>query len=324
MTVKFHTSAFLAASLIAYGGTALAQSYPSKTITLVVPAAPGGATDIFGRTIARELELRLKRSVIVANNSGAGGIIGTESVARAPADGHTLLLGYQGVITVSPVLQSKIGYDPEKDFMPISLLARLTFVLSVHPSVKASSVAEFVALAKSAPGKLNYGSAGVGTTSHLTMELFKHETGADIVHVAFRGSGPASILLLAGGLSASFENIATALPRIRAGELRALGVAGPERSALAPDIPTVAEGGVKGFDVTSWFGILVPMATPREPVDRLTEALANIMRTPEFRKRLMDMGLEPMGTDAGTFRAQISNELVKWRRIVKEANIQPQ
>ncbi len=316
--------AVVMAALMISGGHAAAQSYPARTVSLVVPSAPGGATDIFGRMIARELELRFKRPVIVTNNAGAGGLIGTESVARAAADGHTLLLGYQGVITVNPVLHAKISYDPEKDFTPVSLLARLTFVLSVHPSVKAGSVAEFIALAKSVPGKLNYGSAGAGTTSHLAMELFKYEAGVDIVHVPFKGSGPASNLLLAGGLSASFENIATALPRIRSGELRGLGVAGPERTPLAPDIPTVAEGGVKGYDVTSWFGILVPSGTAREPLDRLTEALADSMRNAEFRKRMTDMGLEPMNTSSEVFRSQISAELAKWRRVVKQAGISAQ
>jgi len=314
----------VAAGLATGPSASVAQAYPSKTVSLVVPAAPGGATDIFGRMIAREMESRLKRAVIVSNYAGAGGLIGTESAARAPADGHTLLLGYQGVITVNPVLHSKISYDPEKDFTPVSLLARLTFVLSVHPSVKANSVAEFIALAKSAPGKLNYGSAGAGTTSHLAMELFKHEAGVDIVHVPFKGSGPASNLLLAGGLSASFENIATALPRIRSGELRGLGVAGPIRSSLAPDIPTVAEGGVKGYDVTSWFGILIPSGTPREPLDRLTEVLAETMRNAEFRKRMTDMGLEPMSSSSDAFRAQISNELAKWKRVVRDAKITTQ
>ena len=308
---------------IAMSAGALAQ-YPTKPITMVVPVAAGGATDVVGRIIARELETRLKRPVIVTNNAGAGGIIGTDSVARAAPDGYTLLFAYPGVVTVVPALQPQLPYDPEKSLMPVNLLARTTFVLSVHPGVKASNLREFIALAKAEPGKLNYGSGGIGTTSHLAMELFKYEAGVNIVHVPFKGAGPASNLLLAGGLSASFENIATALPRFRNGELRSLGVSSPERSPLAPDIPTVSEAGVKGFEVVSWFGVMLPAGTAREAFDRISEALSSAIRTPELRKRLTDMGLEPVGTDAETFRAQIASEIVKWRRVVKEANITAQ
>jgi len=312
----------LIAATSAFSLNAMAQ-YPTKPITMVVPSAAGGATDVVGRIIYREMELRLKRPVIVANNAGAGGIIGTESVARATRDGYTLLFAYPGVITVAPALQPKLAYDPEKNLMPLSLLARTSFVLSVHPSVKANSTSEFIALAKASPDKLNYGSAGVGTTSHLAMELFKHEAGLDIVHVAFKGSGPASALLLSGGLSASFENIATALPRIRNGELRGLAVSGLQRSPLASDIPTVAESGLKDYEVISWFGVMAPAGTAREAHERISEALASTMKAPEVRKRLSDMGVEPVGTDAETFRRQIAMEIVKWRRVVKEAGIRP-
>lgn len=315
--------AVVCASAVVICTGALAQ-YPTKPITMVVPVAAGGATDVVGRIVAREMEARLKRPVIVTNNAGAGGIIGTDSVARAAPDGYTLLFAYPGVVTVVPALQPQLPYDPEKSLMPVNLLARTTFVLSVHPSVRAGNLREFVLLAKAEPGKLNYGSGGVGTTSHLAMELFKYEAGVDIVHVPFKGAGPASNLLLAGGLSASFENIATALPRFRNGELRSLGVSSPERSPLAPDIPTVSEAGVKGFEVVSWFGVMLPAGTAREAFDRISETLSSAMRTPEFRKRLTDMGLEPVGTDAETFRAQIASEIVKWRRVVKEAKITAQ
>lgn len=315
--------AVVCASAVVICASASAQ-YPTKPITMVVPVAAGGATDVVGRIVAREMETRLKRPVIVTNNAGAGGIIGTDSVARAAPDGYTLLFAYPGVVTVVPALQPQLPYDPEKSLMPVNLLARTTFVLSVHPSVRASNLREFIVLAKAEPGKLNYGSGGVGTTSHLAMELFKYEAGVDIVHVPFKGAGPASNLLLAGGLSASFENIATALPRFRNGELRSLGVSSPERSPLAPDIPTVSEAGVKGFEVVSWFGVMLPAGTAREAFDRISETLSSAMRTSELRKRLTDMGLEPVGTDAETFRAQIASEIVKWRRVVKEAKITAQ
>ena len=313
-----------AAALVAGMSPQAAAQFPSRPLTLVVPAAPGGATDVVARIVAREMDSRLNRPVLVTNNAGAGGIIGTESVVRAAPDGHTLLFAYPGVITVSPALQPSLSYDPEKQLMPVNLLARTSFVLSVHPGVKAANLREFIALAKSAPGKLNYGSAGVGTTSHLAMELFKYEAGVDIVHVAFKGAGPASNLLLAGGLSASFENIATALPRIRNGELRGLGVSSAERSPLASDIPSVSEAGVKGFEVISWFGVMLPAGTPREPFDRLTEALSSARASADFRRRLSDMGVEPVGTSAEAFRSQISREILKWRRVVKEAKISTQ
>ena len=298
--------------------------FPAKPMNMVVPSAPGGATDVIGRIVAREMELRLKRPVLVVNNAGAGGLIGTESVARAAPDGYTMLFAYPGVITVSPALQPKLAYDPEKNLSPVHLIARTAFILSVHPSVKAMTLGEFIALAKAQPGKLNYGSAGVGTTSHLAMELLKFEAGIDIVHVAFKGSGPASALLLGGGLSASFENLATALPRIRNGELRGLAVSSPERSALAPDIPTVSEAGAKGYEVTSWFGVMLPAGTAKEVFDRIADTLSVTMRSPEFRKRLTDIGVEPVGAEAEAFRKQIASEIVKWRRIVKEANISTQ
>jgi len=307
--------------LLCLSGTLAHAQFPARPMTLVVPTAPGGATDVIGRIVAREMELRLKHAVVVVNNAGAGGIIGTASVAKAAPDGYTMLFAYPGVITVSPALQPKLAYDPERNLAPVNLIARTSFILSVHPSVRAATLGEFIALAKAQPGKLNYGSAGVGTTSHLAMELLKFETGIDIVHVPFKGAGPASALLLSGGLSASFENIATALPRIRNGDLRGLAVSGPERSALAPDIPTAAEAGVPGYEVTSWFGVMLPAGVPKAAFDRIAETLSNAMRVPEFRKRLAGIGVEPVGAEADAFRKQITAEIVKWRRIVKEANI---
>ncbi len=318
--MKYAVRAALCVAASAIGTGVMAQ-FPTRPITMVVPVAAGGATDVVGRIFARELEARFKRPVIVSNNAGAGGIIGTDSVARAAPDGYTMLFAYPGVVTVVPALQPQLPYDPEKSLMPVNLLARTTFVLSVHPSVKAGNLREFIALAKAEPGKLNYGSGGIGTTSHLAMELFKYEAGVNIEHVPFKGAGPASSLLLAGGLSASFENIATALPRFRNGELRSLGVSSPERSPLAPDIPTVSEAGVKGFEVVSWFGIMLPAGTAKEAFDRIAEALTLSIRTPELRRRLTEMGLEPVGTDAESFRLQIASEIRKWRRVVKEANI---
>ena len=306
-------------ALMISGGHAAAQSYPARTVSLVVPSAPGGATDIFGRMIARELELRFKRPVIVTNNAGAGGLIGTESVARAAADGHTLLLGYQGVITVNPVLHAKISYDPEKDFTPVSILARLTFVLSVHPSVKANSVKELIALAKTQPGKLTFASAGIGAPPHLAGELLKTMAGIDIVHVPYKGTGPAIADLVGGQVTMMFSDALAAVPQIKAGKLRGLAVSSPRRFAFAPDLPTVAESGVPGFSAVGWTGLLAPAGTQRAVVHKLNAEIVRVLPLPDVREKLAGNGSEFGKNTPEEFSTFIKDEIAKWGKVVKES-----
>ena len=315
---RFLIAVVMAAVMIS-GGHPAAQSYPARTVSLVVPSAPGGATDIFGRMIARELELRFKRPVIVTNNAGAGGLIGTESVARAAADGHTLLLGYQGVITVNPVLHAKISYDPEKDFTPVSILARLTFVLSVHPSVKANSVKELIALAKTQPGKLTFASAGIGAPPHLAGELLKTMAGIDIVHVPYKGTGPAIADLVGGQVTMMFSDALAAVPQIKAGKLRGLAVSSPRRFAFAPDLPTVAESGVPGFSAVGWTGLLAPAGTQRAVVHKLNAEIVRVLPLPDVREKLAGNGSEFGKNTPEEFSTFIKDEIAKWGKVVKES-----
>jgi tripartite-type tricarboxylate transporter receptor subunit TctC len=305
----------------ALSSQAFAQPYPNKPIRMIVPFSPGGATDIVARIYAQALQTRVGQSVIVENRVGGNGIIGTDAVARAPADGYTLLFSYPGAITVNPALYEKLSYDPVKDFLPVALLVKYSFILSVNPNVPAKTVKEFIDLAKAQPGKLLYGSAGIGSTAHLTMELFRRDAGVDITHVPFKGSSQIVTELMAGRITASFENTATALTNIRAGTVRALGVSGKERSPLAPEIPTVAEGGLPGYDVTGWYGILVAAGTPSDIVNKLASEFVAITKDPLINKDLLDKGMEPVGTGPDGLKALIADELPKWARLVKEAGI---
>ena len=311
--------------IASFSCVAQTASFPSKPINIVVPTPPGGTADILARLVARQFEVQFNSPAIVTNISGGSGMIATQNVVRAAADGHTLLVGHPGILTVNPVLQPKVSYDPEKDLMPLAILTRASYVLCVHPGVKAANLMEFIALAKSVPGKLNYGTSGLGTTSHLTMELFKREAGLDIVHVPFNGAAPATQNLIAGVLTASFENLATLVPRLKSGQLRALAVASSARVPLLPDVPTIAEAGLKSWGgVSSWLGLVLPAGTPKEPFEKLAQNLATNMHNEDFQKRLMQAGFEPSWADAAAFRALIREELGKWGRLVKETNLKPE
>jgi tripartite-type tricarboxylate transporter receptor subunit TctC len=307
-------------SLLGASFAALAQAYPSKPVHLIVPFPPGGPTDITGRTIAEKLQQRLGQPVIVDNRPGAGSIIGTDLAAKSPADGYTLLLGSNS-IALQPLLQAKLPYDPQKDLTPVILAVRIPNVLVVHPSVPAKTVAEFIALAKAKPGTINYASVGNATGPHLFAELFRSLTGAQMVHVPYKGTAPAVNDLLGGQVQALFDSLATALPNIRAGKLRALGVTSLSRSKSAPDIPTLDEAGASGYEATGWFGVLVPAGTPPEIVARLNGEIGAILRLPDVEERFLKFGAESSGGSPADFARFIKSEQDKWGRIIRDAGI---
>ena len=305
----------------AFGATA--QPYPSKPLRFIVPVAAGGLTDILTRLLATRLQERLGQSVVVDNRTGAGGIIGMEGAAKSPADGYTILMSYIGVAAVNPSLYKDLPYDTLRDFAPVSLVASFPMVLAVHPDVPAKTTKEFIDLAKARPGTLLYGSAGNATTSHLAMELFRREAGIDVSHVPYKGAAPALNDLMGGRLAAVFDSLTLIMPQAKAGRVRALGIASRERSKLAPEIPTISEAGVKDFEVTGWYGVLVPAATPRSAVERLEGEFNAIVREPAMRDQMLQRGIEPIGEGAGRFGQLLKSEIEKWRRVVQESKLKP-
>ena len=298
-----------------------AQSWPERPIRLFVPIAPGGLTDTLARLLATRLSARLGHSVVVENRAGAGGIVGMEAAARSPADGHNLVLVYQGVASVNPVLHRTLPYDTLRDFSAIALVATFPIVLAVRAEGGATSVADFVARARARPGGVAYGSAGNATTSHLAMELFRQQAGIELLHVPFRGEAPAIQELVAGRVEAVFGTLTVAAPLIQGGQVRALGIATRERSRLAPDMPTVAEGGLPGFAMGGWYGVLAPTGTPAPIRTRLERELAAILQEPETQARLTQLGCEPAFAPSDAATAWIRNETETWRRVVAAAGI---
>ena len=311
------SSASIALAFALAGGAALAQPYPSQPIKLIVPFTPGGTTDILARTVGQKLGEALKQPVIVENKPGAGGNIGADAVAKAKPDGYTLVMGTIGTQAINASLYAKMPYDAARDFAPITLVAIVPNMLVVHPSVAAKSVAELVQLAKSKPGELNFASSSTGGSPHLSGEMFKQMTGANIVHVPYKGSAPAVTDLLGGQVSMMFDNMPSVLPHVKAGKLRALGVTSARRSPAAPDIPTIAESGVPGYEVDSWFGILAPAGTPKEIVAKLNAEIVKILQRPEVRERLAEQGAVPVGDTPDQFAEHIRRETAKWARVVK-------
>jgi tripartite-type tricarboxylate transporter receptor subunit TctC len=306
---------------LALAGPAKAQDYPSKPIRLVVPFAAGGATDVLARLVGERLTASLGQQVVVDNRPGAGGNIGSDIVARAEPDGYTILMGAVGTHAINPSLYPKMPYDPVKDFAPVTLVASVPNVLVVNPEVPAKSVEELIDLAKAKPGELNFASSGNGTSIHLSGELFKAMTGTDIVHVPYKGSGPAVTDLLGGQVQMMFDNMPSSLPHVKAGKLRALGVTSAKRSPALPEVPTIAEAGVPGYDATSWFGILAPAGTPEPVVTRLQGAIVQALGEPEMRQRMADLGAEPVGDTPAEFGQFIAAEIAKWAKVVNDAGV---
>lgn len=314
---------FLAAAACAVvAHTAVAQPYPSKPVRIVVPFPAGGTTDIVARLVGSELQKMWGQPVVIENRGGAGGNIGTDVVAKSPADGYTLLMGTVGTHAINLPLYTqgggKLPYDPIKDFTPITLVAAVPNVMVVPASLPVSSVKEFIALAKSKPGQLNMASSGNGTSIHLSGELFKSLTKTYMVHLPYRGSAPAIQDLIAGNTQVMFDNLPSALPHIRSGRLKALAVTSLERAPALPNVPTIEEAAeLKGFDATSWFGLLAPAGTPREIVTKVHQDVVKVLSTPEMRERFIGQGAQPVGNTPEQFAAFIRSEIDKWTQVVK-------
>jgi tripartite-type tricarboxylate transporter receptor subunit TctC len=297
-----------------------AQQYPVRPLRFIVPFAPGGSTDLLARFLAPRLTEALGQSVVVDNRGGAGGVIGAELAARAPADGYTIVLGSPGPLTINPNLQ-RVPYDTLRDFSPITLATISPFTLVLHPSVPAGSVKELVALARSKPGQLNYGSAGNGSVGHFSTEQFKALAGVDIVHVPYKGAGPAVADLVGGRLHLMFENLPTILPHVRSGKLKMLAVGTKTRSALVPEYPTVAEAGVPGYESSTAFGVLAPANAPSAVIKRLNQETLKALQIPDMKEKLSGLGLEAVGGTPQQYAEHLKEELAKYGRIVKAARI---
>ncbi len=311
----------VAAFALALGaGTAFAQAYPTKPIRLIVPFPPGGTTDVLARTVGQKLTQALGQPVIIENRPGAGATIGADAVAKSAPDGYTLLMGAVHH-TIAPNVYRKLSYDFQKDLTPVSVVAIVPNVLVVSPSFPAKNVQELVAYAKANPGKLTYASNGNGTAHHLIGEQFKAQTGTNIVHVPYKGSAPAITDLMGGQVSMMFDTASSALPYIKAGKLKPLAVATAKRSSALPDVPTLAESGLPGFDIASWFGILAPTGTPPEIVNRLSTEIAKALALPDVKKQFAAIGAEPVGNTPAQMTAQIKDEVTRFGKLVKEAHV---
>ena len=300
-----------------------AQNYPNRVIRLVVPSSPGGGTDIIGRIIAQKLSEQLGQQVVVENRAGAGTIIGNEAVAKSAPDGYTLLMGLS-TLAINPSMYAKLPYDALRDFAPISQAVSSPNILTLHPSVPAKTVKEFVTLAKAKPGSITFGSAGMGTSPHLSGELLRTLAKIDIVHVPFKGSGQSIISQLAGEIAANFPSVPTALPYIKANRLRGLGVTTSKRTQALPDVPSIAEAGVPGYEATQWFGVLAPAGTPRAIVERLYQETSRALRSAEVKERVIGEGMEVVAGTPEDFAAYIKSETEKWQKVIKSAGIKPQ
>jgi tripartite-type tricarboxylate transporter receptor subunit TctC len=303
------------------GGSAQAQDvYPSKPLRLILPFPPGGGTDILGRLLAERLAANLGQPVVTENRGGAGGNVGAEAAARAAPDGYSLVLVAPS-LAISPTLYSKLNYDPVKDFAPIALVASVPNVMITHPSVPANNLQEFIALARSKPGGMNFGSGGSGTSNHLAGELLNLTAGIKLVHVPYKGVNLAMNGVLAGEVHLAFIGIPVPAPHIKAGRLRALAVLARERSPILPDVPTAEEAGLGNFDVTTWYGILAPAGTPRPIINRLNAELVKIMRNPEVKERLALMATDPLTSTPEELGAYLQAEIAKWGDVVRKAGL---
>jgi tripartite-type tricarboxylate transporter receptor subunit TctC len=315
-------SCILAAALTLFASNTLhAQTYPTRAIMLMVPAPAGGPTDIVGRVIGQMLAEQIGQQVIVENRGGAGNTIGTAAVAKARPDGYALVVGSPSALSISPNLYKKIPYDPITDFTPIGMAARTATVLVAHPSLPVKTVKDTVALAKSRPGDFNFASGGNGTLSHLTLELFRMNTGIKVLHVPYKGSGPATTDLLAGEMHLMFHILPLSVPYVRSHKLRALAATSMARSPLLPEIPTMIQAGLKDFEVTTWYGLFGPAGVPRDIVARLNASLGVALKLPANVKRLNDNGLDPSHGTPESLGSTVASELARWGKVVKAADI---
>lgn len=313
--------AAVAVMLASAMGSLFAQAYPTRPIRLVVPFAPGGGNDIVSRAIAQQLTEAFGHSVIVDNRAGAGGIIGTDMVAKASGDGYTLGMGSTSSLAINPVLFKKLPYHPVRDFVPITLATSAPYLIAVHPSVSARSIKELVALAKAKPNSLHFASAGNGSIIHLAGEIFKSMAGVDMIHVPYKGMGPGMIDTIAGHVHVAFGPMVQTVPPVRNGQLRGLAVSSATRSSVVPDIPTVGESGVPGYDVVGWYGLVAPASTPRPIVEKLNREIVRILHSKALKDRLAHDGVEVGADTSEHFGAFIKSELAKWGKAVRDAKV---
>lgn len=303
---------------------ASAQDYPNRPVKIVVPYPAGGSNDVLARILAQRLSEDTKQQFIVENRGGANGNVGAASVATSDADGYTLLLTAPGPLTINHSLYSKLSFDPTKDFAPVALVASVPLVLMVHPDVKATNVKELIALAQAQPGKLNFGSSGVGSTNHLAGELLKRMGKVDIVHVAYKGAAPAMNDLIGGHIPMMFDNMPAALPQVNGNKVRALAVAGDSRTAAMPNVPTVAESGLPGFETSAWFGLVAPAKTPPAVLAKLTDAVNAALKSPELVKRYKDLGAEPGTVSGPAYGRFLQAETKKWAEVIQASGVKAQ
>jgi tripartite-type tricarboxylate transporter receptor subunit TctC len=320
--MKFLPVLLTALSCVSAWLTASAQSYPSRPIRLIVPFPPGSSSnDILGRGLAQRLSDALRQQIVVDNRSGAGGNVGSELVAKAPPDGYTLLIGAAGPLAVGPSVYQSLGYDPVKDLAPVAMFAAVPYIMVVNPSVPAANVKELIALAKSKPGQLNFASSGTGGSPHLCGEMFKTTAGVDMVHVPYKGGALAIVDVLSGQVQMICTGLTALSAHIKAGRVRPIGMATLNRSALMPETPTLNEQGLKGFEVASWTGVLVPARTPEQIVRRLYTEIAKIVQTDDMKNFLFSQGAEPMLMDPGQFSAYLKADIARNAKVVKAANV---
>jgi tripartite-type tricarboxylate transporter receptor subunit TctC len=298
-----------------------AQNYPSKTVRIIMPFAAGGGLDIVLRPLLTKMTESVRQNFILDSRPGANGIIGTEIGAKSPPDGYTLISATTGTITINPSVYSKLPFDPERDLAPITNVGNAAFAMVVHPSLAAHDVREFIALAKRRPDEITYGSPGVGGTNHLAAEYFQQMTGIRLVHVPYKGSGPLMIDIRGGHVMMAFDSVMATVPHIKAGKLRAMGVASAKRSPVAPEIPTIAEAGGPAIIIGSWYGLMAPAGTPRDIIAKLHAEVVKALAIPELRERYIFSGLDPVGNSPDEFAAQIRDDTARWAKVVRIANV---
>ena len=317
--MKTMRNAFAGLVLALVAGAVVAQQWPSKPIKWVVPFAPGGTTDILARTIGEKLSVTLGQPIIVDNKPGAGGGVGADQVAKSPADGYTIMGGTISTHAINASLYSNLPYDPVRDFAPITLIVRVPNMLVVNPELPAKDVRELIVLLKANPGKYSFASSGNGTSQHLSGELFKTMTGVEMQHIPYRGSPPALADVVGGQVAMTFDNITTAWPLVKGGKLRALAVTTAKRSPIAPDVPTLAESGLPGYEIASWQGVFAPAGVSTEIVKRLNAEIVRIINAPDVRQKLVDMGAEPAPNTPEEFAAMVKAEVAKWADVVRKS-----
>jgi len=297
-------------------------SFPDRPVTIVVPFPPGGGTDAGARLIAQKLSTRWGQSVIIDNKAGASGMVGSEYVSRAKPDGYTLLIGNIGTFSINPSLYKKMPYDPDKAFVPVSMIAELPYFLLVTPSMKANNVKEFIAFAKANPGAVTYASSGSGSGPHLAGEMFEKATGLDMMHVPYKGGGPAAADVMAGHVNMYFSTVLESIGSVKSGKLKALGASSLVRSPAMPELPTIAESGVPGFDATSWIGIAAPAGTPSALVDKIAADIKAVISEQDTKQTLIQQGATPMPLTPTAFKARIESDRVRYAKVIKEGNVQ--